>query len=136
MKNQTQFALCPLVPRSSRSRSLTGRAWGLSLNSMNAKQNHKLLLKAARNAVEWFAENYTEGQSSDVDCIVSDLNHAIDKAKLAGKTFVALAESVLELDTPPEDMGGDWGTVEWSEQVGHVIEQAEAAIGKTKTLSR
>lgn len=103
---------------------------------MNAKQNHRLLLKAARNAVDWFTSNYTEGQSSDVDCIVSDLNHAIAKAKLAGKTFVALAESVLELDTPPEDMGGEWGTIEWDEQVGQIIEQAEAAIGKTATISR
>jgi hypothetical protein len=48
----------------------------------------------------------------------------------AAPDLLAACNAILDCDTPTEDMGGDWGTVEWEEQVGHAIALARAAIAK------
>ena len=72
------------------------------------------------------------GIVADLDWNAPQQNEAnavlIVQAVNSHAALVAACKAVLELDTPSEDMGGDWGTVEWCEQVGHVIEQAREAL--------
>ena len=79
--------------------------------------------------------------ADDAPCIIATMGNqrAWPKEAQANATFIVRAcnhheklvnalRSVIELDTPSEGMGGDWGTLEWMEQVGHCIEIAKQSL--------
>lgn len=95
-----------------------------------------LTMNGAHSGKTIWHEDSTDPRHRKVVCDVPVSNTMEQDSGLisAAPELAEACRAIIACDTPPEDMGGDWGTVEWAEQVGQAIQQARAALEKAGCL--